>query len=31
VPHGSAAQLLDADLETAVTVRPVVVRLKRPQ
>ncbi|HUS82187.1 MAG TPA: SAM-dependent chlorinase/fluorinase [Dehalococcoidia bacterium] len=31
LPLGSAAQLLDADLDTPVTVRPVVVRLKRPQ
>jgi S-adenosylmethionine hydrolase len=31
LPLGNAAQLLDADLETPVTVRPVVVRLKRPQ
>lgn len=29
LPLGSAAQLLDADLETPVSVRPVVVRLKR--
>ena len=31
LPRGDAAQLLDADLDTPVTVRPVVVRLKRPQ
>ena len=31
LPHGSAAQLLDADLDAPVTVRPVVVRMKRPQ
>ena len=31
LPSGSAAQLLDADVEAPVTVRPVVVRLKRPQ
>jgi hypothetical protein len=31
LPLGSAAQLLDADVEMPVTVRPVVVRLKRPQ
>jgi len=31
LPLGSASQLLDADVETPVAVRPVVVRLKRPQ
>lgn len=31
LPLGSAAQLLDVDVETPVTVRPVIVRLKRPQ
>jgi len=31
LPHGSAAQLLDAGLDAPVTVRPVVVRMKRPQ
>ena len=31
LPLGNAARLLDADLETPVTVRPVVVRMKRPQ
>ena len=30
VPLGSAAELLEADIETPVTVRRVVVRLKRP-
>ena len=31
LPLGNAAELLDADLDTPVAVRPVVVRLKRPQ
>lgn len=31
LPLGSAAHLLEADVETPVAVRPVVVRLKRPQ
>jgi S-adenosyl-L-methionine hydrolase (adenosine-forming) len=31
LPLGNAARLLDADLETSVTVRPIVVRMKRPQ
>ncbi len=31
LPLGSASRLLEADVETPVTVRPVVVRLKRPQ
>jgi S-adenosyl-L-methionine hydrolase (adenosine-forming) len=31
LPRGSAAELLDAGLDAPVTVRPVVVRLKRPQ
>ncbi len=31
LPLGSAARLLDAGVETPVTVRPIVVRLKLPQ
>ena len=31
LPRGSAAELLEADLETPLSVRPVIVQMKRPQ